>query len=113
MKMAIAVLSTLLALSLVIIAMQPATAHNVAPRYNGQSWGVQCLAPNPRTSPPVCCDRTRSTCVAACALADESSGWKSACQANCEAAGQACHQRIQPRPPVFDRPDTVPPKTRD
>jgi len=113
MKNAIAVLSTLLALSLVIIAMQPATAHNVAPRYNGQSWGVQCLAPNPRMTPPVCCNHRRSTCVAACALADETPGWKSACQANCEAAGQACHQRIQPRPREGIVPGTRPPATRD
>ena len=113
MKAAIVLLVTALAMCLVVIAMQPATAHNVAPRYNGQAWGERCLVPAPRITPTTCCERTRTGCMGGCELADESASWINACKANCQAAGQACLQRIQPRPPLFDRPGTVPPRTRD
>lgn len=112
MKAAIVLLLTLLAASWVIISMQPADAHNVAPRYNGASWGVRCLAPNPRMTPPVCCDFSRSYCTTACDLADESTSWKNACKANCQTAGQACHARVAPLPPVTNPRGTAPPATR-
>ncbi len=114
MKLTIAALTMVLfVVSAIALSMESAVAHNVAPRYNGNVWGQKCLAPNPRTSPPVCCDRTQSMCTAACELADESAGWKSACQSNCQAAGQACRVRIQPRPREGIVPGTRPPATQD
>lgn len=114
MKLTIAALTMVLfVVSAIAISMESATAHNVPPRYNGNQWGQRCLVPAPRTTPTTCCERTRSGCIGGCGLADESDSWKNACRANCQAAGDLCLQRIQPRPPIIDRPGTAPPRTRD
>lgn len=112
MRAAIVLLLTLLAMSLVVVAMQPATAHNVPPRYNGNAWGARCLVPAPRITPTTCCERTSAGCMGGCKLADESSNWVNACRANCQAAGEQCLRHIQPRGPAIDRPGTAPPSPK-
>jgi hypothetical protein len=92
------------AASALAVSLDVAFAHNWVPRYDGQKWGLQCKIPMPRTTPPTCCQRTQYTCRSACGLADVDEGWKNACRANCDAAGQACLREVAPvKPPVGDR----------
>ncbi|MCE9523498.1 MAG: hypothetical protein K8S25_13830 [Alphaproteobacteria bacterium] len=93
------------------ISLQSAVAHNWVPRYDGNKWGQACLAPNGprRVSPATCCNQARALCVSACGLADIDDGWKNACRANCESAGNACLARVQTLPPVGGVPGERPP----
>jgi hypothetical protein len=95
------------------VSLPSAVAHNWVPRYDGAKWGQQCLAPSQarRVPPTACCEHARFYCLAACDLTDINDGWKNACRANCQAAGSACLQRVQKRPPVGGLPGTTPPAT--
>jgi hypothetical protein len=98
----------------VVVVLRPADAHNWVPRYNGVTWGQQCLAnASPRSTPATCCEHARFYCQAACGLADVDNGWKNACRANCQSAGTACLQRVTPLPPVTLDPRKRPPATQN
>lgn len=109
MRAAIRLVLALAAAGVLAVSMRSADAHNWVPRYDGNKWGQSCLVPSPRTTPPTCCQHARAFCTAACGLADIHDGWKNACRANCETAGNVCLQRVQKRPPVGNVPGTKPP----
>lgn len=113
MRTGLLLMLAIAAASALAVSLQTAIAHNWVPRYDGNKWGQQCLVPSPRTTPATCCDHARFYCLAACGLADTDDGWKNACRANCQTAGNTCLARVQKPPPVSNVPGTRPPATRD
>ena len=110
MKTCIVLLLAFVAAGVVALAMKSAGAHDWVPRYDGAKWGAACLAsPGSRTTATTCCEFGRSTCRGACNLADVGDNWKNACRANCQAAGDACLQRVQRRPYPGEVHGTKPP----
>lgn len=115
MRTGLLLMLAIAAVSALAVSLQPSVAHNWVPRYDGNKWGQQCLAPGGprRVAPATCCEHARVYCVAACGLADVGEGWKNACRANCASAGATCLQRVQVPPPVGKVPGITPPATRD
>lgn len=110
MRTSIVLLLAFVAACVVALSMESADAHDWVPRYDGAKWGASCLAsPGSRTTPTTCCEFARTTCQAACGLADVGEAWKNACRANCQSAGLACLQRVQRRPLPGDVQGTKPP----
>jgi hypothetical protein len=111
MKTIAVVLLAMVAGGLLALSLGTADAHLSVPQYDGNEWGVRCLAASGgRVTAEGCCHHSRGICDGACGLASNvPDTWKNSCRANCQAAGTKCLARIKPRPPVTNIPGTAPP----